>query len=619
MFQDQDSAMSILQVRPHVPTSPAARAALRSAPGARSPQFLVLWGGKGSGWWGSLRALCTRVHGSFRKESVVLFRSTPVAPFRFPGGSVTASVLLHLVALLVLPFLLALPPGRDITSVAAYSEPEKIYYRLTTHDPFEKLPRIAPAGSGGHPGAGSSQLQLPILGSTVAHQRIIIVSKPVRPDNHRQTIYQPATPPDLKITTDLKLPNVIGGTSATIAKPQVHFNPKDSKPMQARKVVAQATAPALPNAATPSSLPEPTVAQPHLAVPINANNSRPAQWQGVRATAAAPTLTSPSATSSMNLGDSSLSQANSPARPAEVIAVGEISGDGKIVPPSNSGAPAAGDGSGVVVISVDPSQAAALLNLPPGNRLGDFSIAPGGGQPGSPGGATTGAASVGSGGSGPGGDRSTGVGPGESGGGGGKASPPGTLSISGNTGGKGAGMLDPSIVRDMVYPVPASLVLRRNALIVSAGPMGGGGLDAYGALHCGKIYTVFLAMPGKGWTLQFCQSGNSAAKPAVQNHSGVVHMESGLLPPDAESRFDFKRLPVPFEKKNKMIVLRGAINEDGTVDALQIYQSIVPEMDEAARVAFSRWKFKPAMREGKAVAVDILVGVPTEPPANRPQ
>jgi TonB family protein len=61
------------------------------------------------------------------------------------------------------------------------------------------------------------------------------------------------------------------------------------------------------------------------------------------------------------------------------------------------------------------------------------------------------------------------------------------------------------------------------------------------------------------------------------------------------------------------------IKEDGTVDGLKIYQSIVPEMDEAARMAFSRWKFKPAMREGKAVAVDILVGVPTEASATHPQ
>jgi TonB family protein len=67
-------------------------------------------------------------------------------------------------------------------------------------------------------------------------------------------------------------------------------------------------------------------------------------------------------------------------------------------------------------------------------------------------------------------------------------------------------------------------------------------------------------------------------------------------------------------------VLKGVIKEDGTVDGLTIYQSIVPAMDEAARQAFSRWKFKPALREGKPVAVDILVGAPPELPApGRPQ
>jgi len=619
MFQDQDSAMTLLRARPPVPSNRTPRATLRSAVGARSPEFLVRWEGKHWGWWHSLKALCARVRLSPLKESIVLFRSTPVAPFRFPGGSVTASILLHLVGMLVLPFLLALPPGGDLTSAAAYTEPEKIYYRLTVHDPFEKLPRIAPSGTGGHPGAGSSELRLPILGATAPHQRIIIVSKPVHPDNHRQTIYQPVTPPDLKITMDLKLPNIIGGTSANVAKPQIHFNAKDSKPAQARKVIANAAAPSLASPATAMNLPDPSVSQPHLPVPINANSSRPAQWQSVMTTASAPALASPSATAAMNLGDSSISQANSPVRPAEVLATGEISGDGKTVSVSKSGMPSAGDGSGVVIIGVDPSEAATLLNLPPGNRWGDFSISPGGGRPGSPGGTTAGAASAGHEGGGAGGDRSTGVGAGESGGGGGRAGSPGTLSITGSAGGKGEAMLDPTIIRDMVYPVPASLVLRRNALIVSAGPMGGGGLDAYGALHCGKIYTVFLPMPGRGWTLQFCQSGSTAAKPAMQDRSPVVHLENGLLPPDVEARFDFRRLPVPFEKKNKMIVLKGVIKEDGTVAGLQVYQSIVPGMDEAARVAFSRWKFKPAIKEGKAVAVDILVGVPTEPPPGHTQ
>ena len=146
--------------------------------------------------------------------------------------------------------------------------------------------------------------------------------------------------------------------------------------------------------------------------------------------------------------------------------------------------------------------------------------------------------------------------------------------------------------------------------------MGGGGLNVYGALQCGKIYTVFLPMPGKSWTLQFCQSGASTAKPTTQGSSTVIHMQQGLIPPDVESRFDFKRMPVPFEKKNKPIVLKGVIKEDGSLDGLQVYQSIVPQMDEAARLAFSKWKFKPAMKEGKSVPVDILVGIPTELPAN---
>jgi hypothetical protein len=40
-------------------------------------------------------------------------------------------------------------------------------------------------------------------------------------------------------------------------------------------------------------------------------------------------------------------------------------------------------------------------------------------------------------------------------------------------------------------------------------------------------------------------------------------------------------------------------------------------MDEAARIAFSRWKFKPAMRDGQPVSVEILIGIPSDPPVIR--
>ena len=76
--------------------------------------------------------------------------------------------------------------------------------------------------------------------------------------------------------------------------------------------------------------------------------------------------------------------------------------------------------------------------------------------------------------------------------------------------------------------------------------------------------------------------------------------------------FDFKRSPVPAENAQKSIVLRGAIDEDGKVEQVEVYQGLSTVMDSAARLAFSQWKFKPAMRDGKPIRVEILVAIPTE-------
>jgi hypothetical protein len=268
---------------------------------------------------------------------------------------------------------------------------------------------------------------------------------------------------------------------------------------------------------------------------------------------------------------------------------------------------------------VDPGPAGSVVALGPGNRWGEFSISPPGGQPGSPGGSPGGVVGGGTSGAGLGGDGSTGVGPGGGGGGGGASGKSGTISISGSGGSGASGALVSAPLASMVYPVPTSVLprVRKSGLVVSAGPIGGGGLAVYRALSCGKIYTVFLPMPGKNWTMQYCQKADPAQpKSNPDNRSTVIHLESALIPPDADpdSRFDFQRLPVPIEKGHKIIVLRGRLLADGTVSDLQVYQGLVPAMDEAARLAFSRWKFKPAMRDGKAVAVDILVGISPEPP-----
>jgi len=52
------------------------------------------------------------------------------------------------------------------------------------------------------------------------------------------------------------------------------------------------------------------------------------------------------------------------------------------------------------------------------------------------------------------------------------------------------------------------------------------------------------------------------------------------------------------------------LRADGTVTQLEVYRGTSPEMNEAAKIAFSRWKFKPALFHGVPVPVELLIGIP---------
>jgi TonB family protein len=97
----------------------------------------------------------------------------------------------------------------------------------------------------------------------------------------------------------------------------------------------------------------------------------------------------------------------------------------------------------------------------------------------------------------------------------------------------------------------------------------------------------------------------------------TAHLDKGILPPWAEEQFDFRRPPVPRDKEDEFIILRGVLRADGTVDELKVHQGIQPLADQAALAAFKRWKFQPALRDAKPVEVEILVGVPAHLPGTR--
>src|SRR5580704_15503547 len=570
---DRANSSSLRIPRPPVGITSCLGGAAVSAPNARAKplRFLLPPEHSFEGWWDSLVLIFSRVGKSTSRRTVYLFRHGALARTHTSGKPLGASFALHCFLLLSLIYAHQAIPADASAFADAPPSYEKIYYPLPPLDSAKALPRVAPAGPGARPGDGAIRELPPVLGSTVRQNVLSAVSNPAHPDNFRQTIYQRSSPPDLPIATELKLPNIVLGAPAEI--PKAPLKSSDARPSYSTRNVTSDAAPTLS--------PENAVAP--LLTFLQPSNTQP-RFPIATGAAAKPTRNSADEAGSRSSGDAA----------------------------GKSG----GDGADLLVLGVDPSGPATEVSLPAGNRWGSFSISPAGGVPGSAGGVNYGMEGGGKGGIGAGGDGSTGVGPGGGGGGGGESAPPGAVSVGGKENKGGAdGSLGTGFSMEMVYPVPSSFTFRKNSLVVAVGPMGGGGLDAYGALHCGKIYSIFLPMPGKSWAMQYCVKPDAAEKSTTTERTTVVHLEPGLIPPDVESRFDFRRMTVPPEKAHKMIVLKGTLRGDGVVEHLEVYQGVLPEMDEAARAAFSQWRFKPAMRDGKPVPVEILIGIPIEEPA----
>jgi hypothetical protein len=482
-----------------------------------------------------------------------------------------ASFLLHIS---VLSFVLQAPALNWLDSTSE-EIPSEIVYEIKSVDLSSFLPNLRAPGPGGRPGRGTRPEVPPKLGSTAYHPKVSVVSNPISPDNFRQTIIQPSSPPELKIKAELRLPNVI--IPIDVAAPQRPVEYRLDAKARASRSTSERLIQAPDIAAKPRDLalaPTPVLNPlPRLAVP--------------------------------------------PAPPASAAA-GNAGPGGKAVVGFGT-REWTGTPGGLYILSLQPGPLTNSISLPPGNRYGAFSISPAGGQPGSPGGVPGGHLGGGTGGPGTGGDGSLGVGPGGPGGGGPGVSTTAGIAISGGSGtGAGiggydsaAGPLPHSVVASMTYPVDKDVIpLRKNSLTVTTGPIGGGGLRVYGVLQGGKVYTNYLAMPGGSWILQYCKVSEEPARRRRQRRGVVARLTYGLAPPMVDERYDFQRPPVPPEKEDEMIILRGFIDEDGSVRDVRVHRGVEPFADQLAIAAFRQWKFRPVLQKDKPVRVEFLLGVP---------
>ena len=534
--------------------------------------------------------------------AIHLHATVPWPKDRRSAPGVFTSLLLHFSVLFLL---VRLPLAKFLAQPPAEERRGHVVYMLHPLNLADYFPALKPPGPGGRPGQGSRPDRPPARGSTAFHPRLTIVSNPPHPDNSRQTIIQTASPPQLKIPYEIKLPNILISAAATPPPPQRPPPPAPPapKPLQIHVPVVPRppaplpAAPALSLVAPPNPLPNPALPVPMPAPPEPPSAPEP------------------------------------PVAPTQAAAASE----GKPLDELDTRKNPAG--AGLFSLSVEPAPSAESVALPPGNRQGAFTISPAGGKEGSPGGVPGGdALGGGAGGKGPAGDASTGLGSGDRGGGGGDKGAPGStssndagpggvggaggagagpsplptpnVSIAGNPGNDKDGVLPSFYGATSVYPVSPPGP-RRPMMVVTSGPTGGGGLQVYGVLKGKKIYTIYLPMPDRNWILQYCALDSAAPPQEPVRPSVEIKLEIPIAPPSAMEQFDFHRPPVSATDASRsvMIILQGTILEDGSVGDLKVYKGFGP-VDQAAVAAFRRWKFRPAQRSNKPIAVEILVGIP---------
>jgi hypothetical protein len=157
-------------------------------------------------------------------------------------------------------------------------------------------------------------------------------------------------------------------------------------------------------------------------------------------------------------------------------------------------------------------------------------------------------------------------------------------------------------------------------LTVEAEGKSGGGLRDFGVFHDEQVYTVYLDVSQPGdpayWTLQYAVLRPAASTTVVSLKKAVpASAEQQVLAPFPSSKEDPKLPPeVTKQYPGHMIVVYAEITAEGKLRKLHIMDSPDIELSQLVLQALFKWDFKPAILDGKPVAVRALFGVPLAPP-----
>ena len=125
----------------------------------------------------------------------------------------------------------------------------------------------------------------------------------------------------------------------------------------------------------------------------------------------------------------------------------------------------------------------------------------------------------------------------------------------------------------------------------------------------GRVYTVHLNSPNLAsatgsWILNFAELEDPDAN--------VLHHPTGELAAPIALREVDPRYPPALAQARVQgeVILYAIIRENGTVDSIQLVRGVDPTLDRNAMDALAKWQFRPATRNGVAVALEAVVSIP---------
>ena len=510
-------------------------------------------------------------------------------PTRLPWNRFVQSVVVHLVVIAGLwewtwlaPVLW--PQRPQIVQRNVFHASDVVYYDASEY--------LAPLNTGG------TQVQLPKKGEP-EHAEQPIISVPPEADNRAQTI---VTPPKLKLDRDVPLPNIVAWArpKAVIPAAAMAASPSDLKlPVLPASVVAPA--PDVTSAMKQAPALSDSVVAP--AQEINHAISR-REVHAPQAAIVEPPREVEDAVS-RRLSDVSIGHAQVVA-PAPQLPMGEQravasmapmgSSSTAVVPPPPLVQGSGGSSNGrLIALNLHPVAAAGPVDVPAGNRRGTFAATPEGkaGAAGTPDVSGENHHAV----AGSSGSGTNGV-------------PPGLFVGASPKLGSGSAVAgvskakpfdDPPLLASATRPRVSAVPPRASEMPANAES------EVERKLFAGrKSYAMILNVPnlnsaGGSWVMHFVELKDA-------------EKQGELVAPVATQEVD-PGYPLELMRQNVQgtVILSAVIHSDGSVRDIRVLRGVDDRLDQYASAALSRWRFRPATKDGDPVALQTVVMIPFRP------